>query len=40
VQSQQATVQQDAQGVQTWVASVLIASLVAGDGFYGPDQGA
>ena len=40
VQSQQATVEQDAQGVQTWVASVLIARLLAGDGFYGPEQGA
>jgi hypothetical protein len=40
VQSQQATVEQDAQGVDTWVASVLIARLLAGDGFYGPEQGA
>jgi hypothetical protein len=40
VQSQQATVEEDAQGVDTWVASVLIARLLAGDGFYGPEQGA
>ena len=40
VQSQQATVEQDAQGVDSWVAGVLIARLLAGDGFYGPEQGA
>lgn len=40
VQSQDATVEQDAQGRQTWVAAVLIARLLAGDGFYGPEQGA
>ena len=40
VQSQQATVEEDADGVDTWVASVLIARLLAGDGFYGPEQGA
>jgi hypothetical protein len=40
IQSQQATVEHDAQGVPTWVASVLIARLLAGDGFYGPEQGA
>jgi hypothetical protein len=40
VQSQQATVEEDADGVDTWVASVLIARLLAGDGFFGPEQGA
>ena len=32
VQSQEATVEQDAQGTDTWVASVMIARLLAGDG--------
>ena len=40
VQSQQATVEADANGAPTWVAAVLIARLLAGDGFYGPEQGA
>ena len=40
VQSQDATVEQNAQGEQTWVAAVLVARLLAGDGFYGPEQGA
>jgi hypothetical protein len=40
VQSQNATVEQDAAGTPTWVAGVLIARLLAGDGFYGPEQGA
>jgi hypothetical protein len=40
VQSQDATVEQDAQGTPTWVAAVLVARLLAGDGFYGPEQGA
>jgi hypothetical protein len=40
VQSQEATVEQDAQGMDTWVASVMVARLLAGDGFYGPEQGA
>jgi hypothetical protein len=40
VQSQQATVEEDVDGIDTWVASVLIARLLAGDGFYGPEQGA
>ena len=40
VQSQDATVEQDARGEQTWVAAVLIARLLAGDGFFGPEQGA
>jgi hypothetical protein len=40
VQSQEATVEQDAQGADTWVASVMVARLLAGDGFFGPEQGA
>ena len=40
VQSQEAMVEQDADGEQTWVAAVLVARLLAGDGFYGPEQGA
>jgi hypothetical protein len=40
VQSQDATVEQNAQGQQTWVAAVLVARLLAGDGFFGPEQGA
>ena len=40
VQSQDATVEQDAQGRQIWVAAVLVARLLAGDGFFGPEQGA
>ena len=40
VQSQDATVEQNAQGQQTWVAQVLVARLLAGDGFFGPEQGA
>lgn len=40
VQSQDATVEQDTEGVPTWVAAVLVARLLAGDGFYGPEQGA
>jgi hypothetical protein len=40
VQSQQATVEADASGKPTWVAAVLVARLLAGDGFYGPEQGA
>jgi hypothetical protein len=40
VQSQDATVEQDAQGQPTWVAAVLVARLLAGDGFFGPEQGA
>ena len=40
VQSQDATVEQDEQGEQTWVAAVLVARLLAGDGFFGPEQGA
>lgn len=40
VQSQQAEVEADAGGRPTWVAAVVIARLLAGDGFYGPQQGA
>lgn len=40
VQSQEATVEQRTDGTPTWIASVLIARLLAGDGFYGPEQGA
>jgi hypothetical protein len=40
VQSQQATVEADPNGTPTWVAAVLVARLLAGDGFFGPEQGA
>jgi hypothetical protein len=40
VQSQQATVEANSDGTPIWVAAVLIARLLAGDGFYGPEQGA
>ena len=40
VQSQQALVERSADGRTTWVAWALIARLLAGDGFYGPEQGA
>lgn len=40
VQSQQALVERSADGETTWVAWALIARLMAGDGFYGPEQGA
>jgi hypothetical protein len=40
VQSQQALVERSADGQTTWVAWALIARLLAGDGFYGPEQGA
>ncbi|HEY5979950.1 MAG TPA: DUF2510 domain-containing protein [Microlunatus sp.] len=40
VQSQQALVERSADGDTTWVAWALIARLLAGDGFYGPEQGA
>lgn len=40
VQHQQATVEEDDSNRPTWVASVLIARLLSGDGFYGPKQGA
>ena len=40
VQSQQALVERSADGKTTWVAWALIARLLAGDGFYGPEQGA
>ncbi|HEY5787089.1 MAG TPA: DUF2510 domain-containing protein [Microlunatus sp.] len=40
VQSQQALVERSTDGRTTWVAWALIARLLAGDGFYGPEQGA
>lgn len=40
VQSQDAPVETSADGKTVWVASVLIARLLAGDGFFGPQQGA
>lgn len=40
VQNQNATVEKNPAGTPTWVAGVLIARLLAGDGFYGPEQGA
>ena len=40
VQDQEATVEADPTGKPTWVAAVLIARLLAGDGFYGPEAGA
>ena len=40
VQSQQAFVERSPDRVTTWVAWALIARLMAGDGFYGPRQGA
>jgi hypothetical protein len=40
VQNQEATVETKADGSPSWVAAVLIARLLAGDGFYGPEQGA
>lgn len=40
VRVQDAVVEADAAGTATWVASVLIAQLLAGDGFFGPEQGA
>jgi len=40
VQSQQALVERSRDGQTTWVAWALIARLLAGDGFYGPEQGA
>ena len=40
VQSQQAYVERSSDGETTWVAWALIARLLAGDGFYGPEQGA
>lgn len=40
VQTQQALVERSPDGQTTWVAWALIARLLAGDGFYGPQQGA
>ena len=39
IQSQQATLERSADGKPTWGADVLIARLLAGDGFFGPEQG-
>ena len=40
VRSQTAEVETSSDGRTSWVAAVLIARLLAGDGFYGPQQGA
>ncbi len=40
VQSQDAVVETSTDGETLWVASALIARLLAGDGFFGPEQGA
>jgi hypothetical protein len=40
VRSQTADVETSSDGETSWVAAVLIARLLAGDGFYGPQQGA
>lgn len=40
VRSQTAEVETSSDGETSWVAAVLIARLLAGDGFYGPQQGA
>lgn len=40
VQSQDAPVETSTDGTTTWLAGVLVARLLAGDGFYGPEQGA
>lgn len=40
VRSQEAVVEQAENGSPTWVANVAVARLLAGDGFYGPEQGA
>jgi len=40
VQSQGAMVETSTDGRTIWEASVLIARLLAGDGFFGPEQGA
>lgn len=40
VQTQHALVERSPDGETTWVAWALIARLMAGDGFYGPQQGA
>lgn len=40
VQTQHALVERSPDGKTTWVAWALIARLMAGDGFYGPEQGA
>ncbi len=40
VQEQEITIETNYQPGQNWVASVLVAELMAGDGFYTPKQGA
>lgn len=40
VQKQQVMDQENYDGNRSWVASVLVAELMAGDGFYTPEQGA
>lgn len=40
VQNQDAVVEVSGNGQTTWVAAVVIARLLAGDGFFGPEQGA
>lgn len=40
VQNQDVVVEAGTSGTPTWVSSVLIARLLAGDGFFGPEQGA
>jgi hypothetical protein len=39
VMEQSATVETNPSGTVTWVASVLVAELAAGDGFYSPQEG-
>ena len=39
VMAQSATVEKNPSGTVTWVASVLVAELAAGDGFYSPQEG-
>ncbi|WP_168207634.1 DUF2510 domain-containing protein [Microlunatus elymi] len=39
VQTQEITIEPHYQGNNSWVASVLIAQLIAGDGFFTPQQG-
>ncbi|HEY5787896.1 MAG TPA: DUF2510 domain-containing protein [Microlunatus sp.] len=40
VQKQDVMDQRNYQGTSSWVASILVAELMAGDGFYTPEQGA
>lgn len=39
IQAQQAPLEKSADGRTSWAADVLIARLLAGDGFFGPEQG-